>query len=94
MVKKINFRMVSDKIPLKSSKLRKKVADLIEEGSARRILVKKGKRTLLEIPLVIGLGSASAAILLHAPLTAILAITALSSNVSIVVCREKTSPDS
>lgn len=92
-------------IKVKGSQLKEKVKEIIEEGTARRVIIQKDGRTLLELPLSIGLGGAAAAILIHAPLTAVGAIAALATDVQIVVERiepptssssteETTTPDS
>ena len=87
MVKGTISKLLTEEVNLKSTKVKEKIIELIQQGSARRVIIKKDNKILLELPLVIGLGSASAAILLHAPLTAVLAITALTSNVKIVIHR-------
>ena len=91
MLKKVKSKFTPEEINLKGSKLKKKIIDLIQEGTARHIVIKREGKSLLEIPLTIGLGSATAAILINAPLTAIIAITAMTSNVKIEVYREKES---
>ena len=77
-----------ESIKVKSNQLKEKVREIIEEGSARRVIIQKDGRTLLEFPLAIGLGGAAAAILLHAPLTAVGAIAALVTDVQIIIERD------
>ena len=77
-----------EKIRLKGSQLKEQILALIAEGAARRVLVQKDGKTLLEIPLTVGVGGAAAAILIHAPLTAIGAIVALATDVQVVIERE------
>lgn len=77
-----------ENIKVKSGQLKDKVREIIEEGTARRVIIQKDGRTLLEFPLAIGLGGAAAAILLHAPLTAVGAIAALVTDVQIIIERE------
>ncbi len=77
-----------EKIKVKGAQLKEKVKEIIEEGSARRVIIQKDGRTLLEFPLAIGLGGAAAAILIHAPLTAVGAIAALATDVQIIIERE------
>ncbi len=74
-------------IKVKGSQLKEKVKEIIEEGTARRVIIQKDGRTLLELPLSVGLGGAAAAILIHAPLTAVGAIAALVTDVQIIVER-------
>ena len=83
-----------EKIKVKGNELKEKVREIIEEGSARRLIIQKDGRTLLEFPLAIGLGGAAAAILIHAPLTAVGAIAALVTDVQIVIEREHSPGDS
>ena len=62
-----------------------RVVGLMKRGSDRKVTLKKGKRTLVEVPLAVGLGSATAAILMNSTLTAIAALVALSNDVKIEV---------
>ena len=73
---------------VKGNQLKEKIREIIEEGTARRVIIQKDGRTLLEFPLAIGLGGAAAAILLHAPLTAVGAIAALVTDVQIIIERD------
>ena len=75
------------KIKVKGSQLKAKVKEIIEEGTARRVIIQKDGRILLELPLSVGIGGAAAAILIHAPLTAVGAIAALVTDVQIIVER-------
>ena len=77
-----------ENIKVKSGQLKDKVREIIEEGTARRVIIQKDGKTLLEFPLAIGLGGAAAAILLHAPLTAVGASAALVTDVQIIIERE------
>ena len=79
-----------ENIKVKGNQLKEKVREIIEEGSARRVIIQKDGRTLLEFPLAIGLGGAAAAILIHAPLAAVGAIAALVTDVHIIIERENT----
>lgn len=77
-----------EKIKVKGNQLKEKILSIIEEGSARRIIIQKDGKTLLELPLSVGLGGAAAAILIHAPLTAVGAIAALVTDVQIIIERD------
>ena len=90
----MNQRFPSRKSKSKAISLKEKVKEIIEEGSARRVIIQKDGRTLLEFPLAIGLGGAAAAILIHAPLTAVGAIAALVTDVQIIIEREHSPGDS
>lgn len=74
-------------IKVKGNQLIDKVRDVIEEGNARRIIIKKDGRSVMEFPLSVGLGGAAAAILISPTLAAIGAFASLVSDVQIVVER-------
>lgn len=72
---------------VRGEKLLEKVKELIKEGNIRRIIIKdKSGKTLVEIPLTIGLVGA----VLAPVLAAIGAIAALVTECSITVEREET----
>ncbi|MEL6445474.1 MAG: DUF4342 domain-containing protein [Bacteroidota bacterium] len=79
-------------VKVAGSQLVDKVRDLIEEGNVRRIAIKKDERTLLEIPLTVGVGAGAAAVLLTPMLAALGAIAALVTDITLVV--ERDAPDS
>lgn len=72
-------------IKVKGNQLVDKVREIIEEGNARRIIIKKDGRSVMEFPLSVGVGAASAAIFLSPTLAAIGAFASLVSDVSIAV---------
>lgn len=80
-------------IKVKGNQLVDKVRDIIEEGNARRIIIKKDGRSVMEFPLSVGLGGAAAAILISPTLAAIGAFASLVSDVQIVVERVETTTD-
>lgn len=73
---------------VKGGQVLDKVREIIEEGNARRVIIRNGDRTLLEFPLAVGVGGAAAALLLAPTLAAIGAIAALLTDVSVVVERD------
>jgi hypothetical protein len=73
---------------LKGGQVLDKVKEIIEDGNARRVIIRSGDRTLLEFPLAVGVGGAAAALLLAPTLAAIGAIAALLTDVSIIVERD------
>ena len=77
-----------EEIKMASNQIVDKVRELIEEGNVRRVSVRKGERTLLEIPLTVGLGAGAGALLFSAPLAALGALAALVSDVTLVVERD------
>ena len=74
-------------IKIKGNQLVDRVREVIEEGNARRIIVKKDGRPVMEFPLSVGVGGAAAAILLSPTLAAIGAFASLASDVHVVVER-------
>ncbi|MEL6615097.1 MAG: DUF4342 domain-containing protein, partial [Bacteroidota bacterium] len=64
------------------------VRELIEEGNVRRISLRKGDKTLFEIPLTVGAGFGAAAILLNPMLAAVGAAAALVADVTLEVERD------
>ena len=74
-------------IRVKGGELVDKVRSIIEEGNARRILIRKEGRTVMEFPLSVGVGGATAALVLAPTLAAIGAFAALVSEVEVVIER-------
>lgn len=69
------------------------VENLIHESSVRRIVVKRGEKELVEIPLVFGLAGIGASIVM-APIYAALGIVAaLALDCSILVVRSEKQPE-
>ena len=64
-----------------------KVRSIMEEGNARRIIIKKDGRSIAEFPLSVGVGGATAAVFLHPVLAAIGSFVSLASDVRIMVER-------
>ena len=89
MVDKEKVRVTMEEMKVKGGHLVDKVKEVIEEGNARRLLIKKDQRTLLEIPLSVGVGGATAAVFLLPTLAAVGALAALVSDVVIVIEREE-----
>ena len=79
-------------VKLKGNQLIAKVKELIEEGNARRLTIKKEGRTLMEIPLSVGVGGAAAAVALAPTLAAVGAIAALVTDVEILIERTAADP--
>ena len=77
-----------NEIKVAGSQLVDRVRDLIEEGNVRRIVIRRGDKTLLEIPLTVGVGAGAAAVLVSPVLAALGAFAALVSEITIVVERE------
>ena len=76
-----------EEIKLASNQVVDKVRELIEEGNVRSIALKKGDRTLFEIPLTVGVGAGAAALLYNPIIAAVGAVAALVTDVTLVVER-------
>lgn len=81
--KKITF----EEIKVKGNQLVDKVKELVHEGNARRVTIRKDERTLMEFPLSMGVGGATAAIWLMPTLAAVGALAALVTDVDVIVER-------
>ena len=77
-----------EEIKVKGSQLVDKIKEIIEEGNARRVSIRKDGRTLLEFPLTVGVGGATAAIFFTPVFAAVGALAALVSDVEIGIERE------
>ncbi|PIQ62872.1 MAG: hypothetical protein COV99_04935 [Bacteroidetes bacterium CG12_big_fil_rev_8_21_14_0_65_60_17] len=79
-----------DEMKVKGNNLVSKVKELIEEGNTRRVSIRKDGRTLLEVPLSVGVGGATAAIMFTPVIAAVGALAALVTDVDVVVERAVT----
>jgi hypothetical protein len=86
-LKEINADQVLEEIKVQGEHLVDRVRAIFEEGNARRIIIKKDGRAVLELPMSVGVGGAAAALWFSPVLAALGAFAALVSDVSIVVER-------
>ncbi|WP_397546226.1 DUF4342 domain-containing protein [Rhodothermus marinus] len=77
---------------VKGGQLLDRIREIIEEGNARRVILKKDDRVLLEFPLSVGVGGAAAAVLFAPTLAAVGAIAALVSDVDVIIERRPAPP--
>ncbi len=89
MTGKDRVRINLEEIKVKGNQLVDKIKEVVEEGNARRVSIRKDDRTLLEFPLTVGVGGATAAILFTPVLAAIGALAALVTDVEVVIEREQ-----
>jgi len=82
--------MDPQEIKVTGNQLVEKVREIIKEGQATRITIKKGDHVYMEIPMSVGLGGAMAAIWLAPALAAVGAIAALVAEVELVIQRDDT----
>lgn len=78
-----------EEIKMASNQVVDKVRELIEEGNVRRISLRKGERTLFEIPLTVGVGAGAAALLYNPAIAAVGALAALVTDVTLVIERDE-----
>ena len=79
-----------EEIKVKGNQLVAKVKEIIEDGNARRVIIKKEDRILLEFPMSVGMGGAAAALLLAPTLAAVGALAALVTDVHVLIERADT----
>jgi len=87
MLNKEAVRTHMDEMKVKGTQLVGKVKEIMEEGNARRVTIRKDGRTLLELPLTVGVGGATAAVFLMPTLAAVGALAALVTDVDVIVER-------
>jgi len=83
--KKTNRAQLEETFKVTGENLLKKVKELIQEGNVRRIIIKKGGKTIIEFPLTVGVVGA----VIAPVLAAIGAIAALIGECTISVERDK-----
>lgn len=89
MVDQEKVRSSIKEMKVKGTQLVDKIKEIIEDGNAKRVSIRKDGRTLLEFPLSVGVGGATAAIFLMPTLAAVGALAALVTDVEIVVERDE-----
>jgi len=87
MTGKERVKISMEEVKVKGSQLVDKIKEIIEEGNARRVSIRKDSRVLLEFPLTLGVGGATAAIFFTPVLAAVGALAALVTDVEVVIER-------
>ncbi len=82
-----------EEVKVGGSQLVEKVREIIRQGDARRVIIKKDDHVYLEIPLKYGIGGAMAAIWLAPTLAAVGAVAALVTDVELVIETRQTDAD-
>jgi hypothetical protein len=83
---------VVEELKVQARDLVQAIQDIIHEGTARRVIVSRGGRTLVDLPLAIGLG-AGALLAIYMPLvTAIVGVVALLGGATVRVERDDVPP--
>jgi hypothetical protein len=76
-------------IRIASNQLVDKVRELIDEGNVRHIRIVREGKTLLEVPLTVGVGAGAAALFLSPVLAAVGALAALVGDITLQVERDE-----
>jgi len=76
-----------EEIKIEGAELVKKVKELIQAGNVRRIIIKQDDRTLLEVPLTLGVAGVAALTLFAPALVAIGAIAGIVTKCTLIVER-------
>ena len=77
-----------EELKVASNQVVDKVREAIEDANVKRVTIKREGKTLLEIPLTVGVGAGAAALLMSPALAAVGALAALVSDVTLVVERD------
>ena len=78
----------AEEVKLASNQIVDKVRELIEDANVKRVTIQREGKVLLEIPLTVGVGAGAAALLLNPVLSAVGALAALVSDVTLVIERD------
>ena len=79
-----------EELKVASNQIVDKVREAIEDANVTRVTIKREGKTLLEIPLTVGVGAGAAALLMSPAIAAVGALAALVSDVTLVVERAGT----
>ena len=77
-----------EELKVASNQIVDKVREAIEDANVKRVTIKREGKTLLEIPLTVGVGAGAAALLMSPAIAAVGALAALVSDVTVVIERE------
>ena len=76
-----------EELKVTSNQIVDKVREAIEDANVKRVTIQRQGKVLLEIPLTVGVGAGAAAVLFNPVLSAVGALAALVSDVTLVVER-------
>lgn len=85
--KKDQAEVIKQELEVRGSQLVDRIREIVEEGNARRVIIKREGRTIMEFPLAVGVGGTAAAVLISPMLAALGAVGALVSNVKVIIER-------
>ena len=76
-----------EELKVASNQIVDKVREAIEDANVKRVTIQRQGKVLLEIPLTVGVGAGAAAVLFNPVLSAVGALAALVSDVTLVIER-------
>ncbi len=82
----------AEELKVASNQVVDKVRELIEDANVKRVTIQREGKVLLEIPLTVGVGAGAAALLLNPVLSAVGALAALVSDITLVIERTDDAP--
>ncbi len=82
-------REVTEEIKVQAQDLFKAINNLIREGTARRVMVIRNERTLVDIPLWAGISSGVLLAVYMAPIAALVSVGALLGGCTVRIVREQ-----
>ncbi len=83
--------VVKQELEVKGNQLVERFKEIVEEGNARRVIIRREGHTVMEFPLTVGVGGAAAAVMMSPALAALGAIGAMLTDVKVIV--ERTRPE-
>lgn len=85
--KKDQAEVIKQELEVRGSQLVDRIREIVDEGNARHVIIKREGRTIMEFPLAVGVGGTAAAVLISPMLAALGAVGALVSNVKVIIER-------
>jgi hypothetical protein len=83
---------VVEELKVQAHDLVQAIQDLIHQGTVRRIVVTRGGRTLIDLPLALGLGAGALLAIYMPVISAIVGVVALLGGATVKVERDDTPP--
>ena len=74
-----------EEVTVRGNQVVEKFKEIVDQGNARRVIVKRQGETVMELPLTAGVGGAAAAVALSPTLAALGAFASLATDVKLVV---------
>lgn len=76
---------VVQEVTVRGNQLVEKFKEIVDKGNARRVIVKREGKTVMELPLTAGVGGAAAAVALSPTLAALGAFASLATDIKLVI---------